>query len=46
MEAIVDVIETYGEEDQCVLTMVDFDVGDVTLHDVEVAKETDGGLID
>jgi len=42
LEAIVDVLDSYTHDDQCVLDVVDFDVGAVTMADVHMAKEVDG----
>ena len=42
VEAILDVLDTYTEEDKCRLSIVNYGVGSVTETDLELAKVFNG----
>lgn len=42
VEAILDVLDTYGDEKRCRLSVVHYGVGQVTETDLDLAKTFDG----
>lgn len=45
VEAILDVLDTYSDEERCRLNLIHYGVGNVTENDVELAQAFDGETI-
>jgi len=45
LEAILDVIETYDDQERCKLSLVHYGVGNVNETDIEMASAFEGELV-